>query len=197
MGGGAVPHGSYHSSNPAGGRAPSGLSRRRGTFRGPPPSFYRSGGWGAQGDKRRKAHEESTGTGPGAAAGGASGADSSSADQQDRDQQQAYGPGANSGPWGGSYGQYGGMGPGDDPYGHREEVPHFDKESHTRTHQRQDRRRWQRNRRAVGDDDVEFEPQMSLAGHFLVVAGILGATFLAPLVYLQFMRLGRKKKDEY
>jgi hypothetical protein len=56
--------GSYSSTGPgqAGGRAPSGLSKRRGTFTGPPPSFYRSGGWGAQGSKRRAAHEETTGT---------------------------------------------------------------------------------------------------------------------------------------
>src|SRR5450432_1534364 len=39
-----APRGSYHSSNPAGGRPASGLSRRRTQFRGPPPSFYRSGG---------------------------------------------------------------------------------------------------------------------------------------------------------
>ncbi|ODA83706.1 hypothetical protein RJ55_02221 [Drechmeria coniospora] len=73
--------------------------------------------------------------------------------------------------------------------------PHFDEQSHARTHQREDRRRWQRQRRAVGDDDVEFEPQTSLAGHFLIVAGILGATFLAPLVYLQFVRWGRRKTE--
>ncbi|OIW29009.1 DnaJ-domain-containing protein [Coniochaeta ligniaria NRRL 30616] len=55
--------GSYSSTGPAGGRPPSGLSKRRGTFTGPPPSFYRSGGWGAYGGKRRAAHEETTGMG--------------------------------------------------------------------------------------------------------------------------------------
>jgi curved DNA-binding protein CbpA len=54
--------GSYSSTGPAGGRPASGLSRRRGTFTGPPPSFFRSGGWGAHGAKRRAAHEDSTGT---------------------------------------------------------------------------------------------------------------------------------------
>lgn len=88
------------------------------------------------------------------------------------------------------------MGPGSDPFHHQDEhVPHFDKAGHTRTHERQDHRRWQRQKRAVGDDDIEFEPQTSLAGHFLIVAGILAATFLAPAVYLQFMRLGRQKKE--
>ncbi|OQD76922.1 hypothetical protein PENDEC_c003G04523 [Penicillium decumbens] len=33
----------------AGSRAPSGLSRRRGTYRGPPPSFYQQGGYGSTG----------------------------------------------------------------------------------------------------------------------------------------------------
>lgn len=52
-------HGSYSSTGPAGGRPASGLSRRRGTFRGPPPSFYRSGGWGAHGAKRSQAQQDS------------------------------------------------------------------------------------------------------------------------------------------
>ncbi|CAL3967443.1 unnamed protein product [Diplocarpon coronariae] len=51
------PHGSYHSSGPAGGRPASGLSKRRTQFRGPPPSFYRSGGWGEQYAKREAAYE--------------------------------------------------------------------------------------------------------------------------------------------
>ncbi|KAM5352321.1 hypothetical protein ACJ41O_005044 [Fusarium nematophilum] len=170
------PRASYHSTNPAGGRAPSGLSRRRGTFRGPPPSFYRSGGWGSQADKRRKAHEESTGFGGGDASAG--------------------GGGHHRGPWGNPFGHHhGGMGPGDDPFGHQEEVPHFDKAGHTRTHRREDQRRKERQRRAVGDDDIEFEPQTSIAGHFFIISGILAATILAPLVYIQVMRFGRQKKD--
>ena len=46
--------GSYSSSSsPFGARPPSGLSRRRTQFRGPPPSFYNNGGWGAHGEKRQ------------------------------------------------------------------------------------------------------------------------------------------------
>jgi hypothetical protein len=88
------------------------------------------------------------------------------------------------------------MGPGSQPFGARrkdDEVPHFDKAGHTRTHQREDERRYER-RRAMGDDNIEFEPQASLTGHFFIVMGILAATFVAPLVYLQVMRLGRKKR---
>jgi curved DNA-binding protein CbpA len=51
------PQGSYSSSGPAGGRPASGLSRRRTQFRGPPPSFYRSGGWGEQSTKRQAAQD--------------------------------------------------------------------------------------------------------------------------------------------
>ncbi|KAF2770061.1 DnaJ-domain-containing protein, partial [Teratosphaeria nubilosa] len=52
-GAGSRPSGSYSSaSQPAGSRPPSGLSRRRTQFRGPPPSFYRSGGWGEHSEKR-------------------------------------------------------------------------------------------------------------------------------------------------
>lgn len=53
-----APKGSYHSSGPAGGRPASGLSKRRTHFQGPPPSFYRSGGWGDQGAKRQAAQDE-------------------------------------------------------------------------------------------------------------------------------------------
>ncbi|KAI9680598.1 MAG: hypothetical protein M1817_004038 [Caeruleum heppii] len=58
-------------SGPAGGRSASGLSRRRTHFRGPPPSFYRSGGWGTQGRKRQAqanaspSSSETSGTAPG------------------------------------------------------------------------------------------------------------------------------------
>ncbi|KAL3424449.1 Chaperone protein DnaJ [Phlyctema vagabunda] len=51
----ARPTGSYSSSGPVGGRPASGLSKRRTQFRGPPPSFYRSGGWGEHSAKRQAA----------------------------------------------------------------------------------------------------------------------------------------------
>jgi hypothetical protein len=57
------------SSGPAGGRPASGLSRRRTQFRGPPPSFYRSGGWGESSAKRERqayqTHEPGHGQAPG------------------------------------------------------------------------------------------------------------------------------------
>ena len=55
-----APRGSHSSaSTPFGSRPASGLSRRRTQFKGPPPSFYRSGGWGAQGSKRQAQAEGS------------------------------------------------------------------------------------------------------------------------------------------
>ncbi|KAJ6783175.1 hypothetical protein PWT90_03746 [Aphanocladium album] len=176
---GAPQHGSYHSSAySAGGRPASGLSKRRGTFRGPPPSFYRNGGWGAQSEKRRRAYEE--------AASSASSSSSSSSTH---------------------YTNYEGGAGGDtfkaqqDPGGRftkaEEDVPpHFDKEAHRRTHEKEDQRRWARERRkrALDDDDVEFEPQASLGAHFAIVLGILGATVLVPVWYLNTMS-GKKKKE--
>ncbi|TWU72199.1 hypothetical protein ED733_002313 [Metarhizium rileyi] len=150
----------------AGGRPPSGLSRRRGTFRGPPASFYRSGGWGPHEEKRRRAHEESTAS--------------------TRDSRHAGTTTTSPPPPG--YGPFGAR-------GHDVVPPHFDKKGHERTHRRQDERRYER-RRAMGDDGVEFEPQTSLAGHFFIIMGILAATMVAPLVYLQLMRLGRRKREE-
>ena len=50
------------SSTPFGSRPASGLSRRRTQFKGPPPSFYRSGGWGQQGAKRQTQAKTEGGT---------------------------------------------------------------------------------------------------------------------------------------
>ncbi|KAF2625549.1 DnaJ-domain-containing protein [Macroventuria anomochaeta] len=51
-GGGGHPPGSYSSASYAGSRPATGLNKKRGTFRGPPPSFYNSGGYGRHGAKR-------------------------------------------------------------------------------------------------------------------------------------------------
>lgn len=169
---------SYHSSTtPAGGRPASGLSRRRGTFRGPPPSFYRSGAWGAQADKRRKAHEETT---------GAQHHDSSATGRHAHE---------HANPWADQTHRHGGMGPGSDPFGHHDDVPHFDKRATEHTQQREDRRRWARERRAFGDDGVEFEPQMSLGAHFVVVLGILATSFIVPMMYLRYVRKSKRQKE--
>ncbi|KAI1359318.1 hypothetical protein F5Y08DRAFT_319869 [Xylaria arbuscula] len=161
--------GSYSSTGPAGGRPASGLSKRRGTFTGPPPSFFRSGGWGSQGEKRRAAHEESTG-----GAGSSSGSSSTS----------SFGSGSGSGSTGtGSGSTMGGMGPGQDPFGHRDDVPHFDKEGHQRTGRHNDRRREARRASSAGGSHREgavIEPERGVAGMFFVIGGVVLISFLGP-----------------
>ena len=59
-----------NTASPVGARPASGLSRRRTHFRGPPPSFYRNGGWGFHGEERQahadgiaKAHAQAAAAG--------------------------------------------------------------------------------------------------------------------------------------
>ncbi|KAF2963146.1 hypothetical protein GQX73_g10434 [Xylaria multiplex] len=153
--------GSYASTGPA-----SGLSKRRGTFQGPPPSFFRSGGWGAQGEKRQAAHEQSTGSG--------------------------YGGAASAG-----RGTMGGMGPGQDPFGHRDDVPHFDKESHQRTGRHSDRRREARWATATDSRNrVTIEPERGVGGMFVVIGSVLLFSFLGPLLLSPLWYGGAPKPKE-
>ncbi|KAI8629852.1 DnaJ-domain-containing protein [Xylariaceae sp. FL1651] len=176
----AHPHrqGSYSSTGPAGGRPASGLSRRRGTFRGPPPSFFRSGGWGAQTGKRRAAHEDSMG-----------GAESSSSSS-------SYSASDSSG----SSGTMGGMGPGQNPFGHGDDVPHFDREGHERTGRHTDRRREARRAADGGPQRVTIEPERGVAGMFFMIGGVLLLSFLGPFVISRLWYggggAGRKPKEK-
>lgn len=168
-----VPHrpagGSYHSSNPAGGRPASGLSRRRATFHGPPPSFYRSGGWGAHGAKRKAAHDESTG---GAETAGGGGAWTASSE--------------------------GGMGPGQNRWrarnDHDRDVPHWDREGHERTQRRHDERRARRMAARV-----RFQGEENPFVGFFIVSGVLAAGLLGPYVLIGMWMAdgkGKEKKTE-
>ncbi|KAK4033965.1 hypothetical protein C8A01DRAFT_49543 [Parachaetomium inaequale] len=182
--------GSYHSTGPAGGRPASGLSRRRGTYQGPPPSFYRSGGWGAHGAKRRAAHEESTGTGTGTGSEAGFGTNSSHSPS-------GPGPGTAGGsgvgagappppppppppPGGGGFGTAGGMGPGQDPYGHQDDVPHFDRAAHERAQRRGDERRAHRlaRERGVNIDQPDSATTMSFFGVVAILAIVVSGPFL-------------------
>ncbi|KAI1140208.1 DnaJ-domain-containing protein [Hypoxylon sp. FL0543] len=156
-------HGSYSSTNnPAGGRPASGLSRRRSAFQGPPPSFFRSGGWGSHGAKRRAAHEESTGT-----------SSSSSSTSSTSTSTSTSSAGANN---------TGGMGPGQTPFGHGAEVPHFDRESHERTGRHSDRRRAARRAHVEGKQ-VGPDLERGTAGMFFVIGGVLVLSVLVPLAF--------------
>jgi curved DNA-binding protein CbpA len=171
--------GSYSSTtmNPAGGRPATGLSRRRGTFTGPPPSFYRSGGWGDHGAKRSAAHEDSTG-----------GASSKTGTKDHH----------NDGAWatagGGGLGGAGGMGPGQDPFGHRESVPHFDKEGHERTGRKAAERRMRRMR--SDGREIDMDSERGQGGMFFVIGGVLVFSCLAPLAVSRlWMAGGQEKRD--
>lgn len=59
-----------HAGSAHGARPASGLSRRRTQFRGPPPSFYRSGGWGSQGERRQSQADAAASAGATGTAGG-------------------------------------------------------------------------------------------------------------------------------
>ncbi|KAJ4423578.1 hypothetical protein N0V82_001744 [Gnomoniopsis sp. IMI 355080] len=183
----ATPRGSYSSTGPAGGRPASGLSRRRGTFRGPPPSFYRSGGWGAHGAKRSAAHDDSTGSGSGAS----SSSSSSSAHREERPEGSGYYTSYNTG----------GMGPGQEPFGRGTatgEVPHFDrsaKEAHTRMH---DNFRQRRMRREGGFPFPSASSDFSDAGTFFLVLLVLGVAVGIPYVAIAVVgsQDGSKKKKK-
>ncbi|KAK0651572.1 hypothetical protein B0T16DRAFT_454025 [Cercophora newfieldiana] len=168
----AHPKGSYHSSqSQTGGRPASGLSRRRGTFQGPPPSFFRSGGWGSYSEKRRAAHEETTGTGPAGSSGASAGAQEGT----------------------GTYA--GGMGPGQNPYRSRadryNDVPHFDREAHERTHRRHQERRERRTREAKGLNP--FGTESGPVADFFVVAAIVAAGVLGPYLLIGMWMAGDNK----
>ncbi|KAI1211508.1 DnaJ-domain-containing protein [Annulohypoxylon truncatum] len=180
-------HPSYSSTNnPAGGRPASGLSRRRSAFQGPPPSFYRSGGWGAHGAKRRAAHEGSTANSSSSSSTSStsSTSSSSSSQQASSSSSSASQDGTASGPASGA----GGMGPGQTPFGrgYESDVPHFDRESHERAARWSDRRRARRrayvNEHEINLDKRPLSEDRGEGAMFVVVGGILVMSIIIPLV---------------
>ncbi|KAM7183800.1 DnaJ subfamily A member 3, mitochondrial [Naviculisporaceae sp. PSN 640] len=178
-----TPH-TYHSSGgPAGGRPASGLSsRRRSPFQGPPPSFYRSGGWGSQSSKRRAAHQESTGS-----TGSRYNPESNTGYNNPNPNSSSTGTGTG-GEAGGQTGT-GGMGPGQRPhpqynwFGNTgDAAPHFDKEGHERTHRRADERRATKKRRkgAPGEEGAEEGDW----GRLMVVSGALVFAMAGPALLI-------------
>lgn len=150
--------GSYHSSGPAGGRPASGLSRRRTHFKGPPSSFYQSGGWGTHTAKRQAAAEEASST-------AYSGTDRSQA-----------GAGSDR------------MGSGQQPFWHDNDVPHFNREGHFRTHTNQEQRR----QRRVSKGYVQKGPESSTLGNFIFVGSIISLGVFIPSFLFEKMAQNRK-----
>jgi curved DNA-binding protein CbpA len=140
------PQGSYSSASFAGSRPASGLNKKRSTFRGPPPSFYKAGGYGRHGAKRAEyAHHQHAGH---------------------QTEQNTSAPGAD------SYGGFGeGFGPGQADQGN--EVPHFDDRKHKQTHDTVYEHIYARKRR---ERDAEIPQEFDKGGmlaNFIIVSGIV------------------------
>lgn len=141
------PQGSY-SSAAFGSRPASGLNKKRSTFRGPPPSFYKSGGYGQHGAKRAEyAHHD-----PNAEAGKEAGPE--------------------------SYGEYGGFGPGQQKQGsevpHFDDRRHKETHDNVNEHIWARRRRTQQRVRV----EEEYARENFLLNFVLVsgVIAMIGAT---------------------
>ncbi|KAI5201669.1 DnaJ-domain-containing protein [Aureobasidium subglaciale] len=160
----SYPQGSHSSTGPAGGRPATGLSRRRTQFKGPPPSFHRSGGWGDFSQKRAE-HANQSSHQHDAAAGHT---DTSSA--QDAP----------------------GTGPSGFQAGYNNDVPHFDREGHFRTHDNVQKNR-HRARRRTGDvstDDILGSTSMLF--NFVLLSGVL--TVIFGVSGILFRKTDNKKK---
>jgi len=150
------PHRGSHSNSSSqfGSRPASGLSRRRSQFRGPPPSFYRNGGWGQQASKRQSQAGASGSAGPGEPRGG-------------------------------------GFGPGQGGAGYGNDVPHFDREGHSRTQEQQDHRR----RRRLQQESVEYSQGGSILVKFALIAAVVTCALSIPS-WFDSTTNRRKRKDE-
>lgn len=150
-----IPHGTYSSVNFAGGRSPSGLSRRRAQFRGPPPSFYRNGCWGSYSEKRQETYRENINLGQ----------NGSSARTQ--------------APYSASFDA---SGPNQNQFRHDPYYQHFDINQHFRTQENHRRRRQARSKdgREVSDDEIP----KGLFGEFVSVAVILVVGVFVPLTVM-------------
>ena len=135
------PRGSY-----AGGRTASGLSRRRTAFRGPPPSFYRNGGWGAAAGKRKE---------------------NASADPRGEEARRQYEQQGTEGPFAGTAGPWPFT---TDP----NDVPHFNRDGHYRTTStlEQQLKRGRHQRRHI-EQMLEEDSPGNVTGQFFMILAIL------------------------
>jgi hypothetical protein len=164
---GAHPQGSYSSAS-FGARPASGLNKKRSTFRGPPPSFYNAGGYGAQSSKRNEyAHHQHPHANPEAAAGAETG------------QEGGFGPG---------------FGPGQTGQGSH--VPHFDDMRHKQTHDHVNEYIYARRRSRRRNDIPEEMDRGGMLINFLLVSGAVGMIGLsAKLMSDRSDGTGKKKES--
>ncbi|KAJ2903021.1 hypothetical protein MKZ38_010527 [Zalerion maritima] len=165
----------------AGGRPASGLSKRRGHFQGPPPSFFKSGGWGKHDSRRREEHERSTQTEGGEWRGNASHAPYGD----------SHGQGADGAKWsssisssGGGYGEYAGMGPGSDPYQSTRRERYGAKHFNPHVHEQTWHRVAQTTNRPRRDDDIpQGDVNAGVVGNFVSIAMVLFSIIAIPAAF--------------
>ncbi|KAF2256440.1 DnaJ-domain-containing protein [Trematosphaeria pertusa] len=161
------PQGSFSSASFAGSRPASGLNKRRSTFRGPPPSFYKSGGYGRHGAKRAEYahHNPHAGDAPGDEAGPE------------------------------SYGGFDGFGPGQTRHG--ADVPHFDDRRHKATHDHVNEHIYARRRRARAAQLPEEFDRGGMLVNFLMVAGVVGFIGMTAKIFSDKSEDTSKRKDTF
>ena len=83
------------------------------------------------------------------------------------------------------------MGPGQQPWNHGNDVPHFDKEGHYRMHDNYDRRR----RRRMSEDHVPVGETRGTLANFLFVGGIVSlGVFVPSFLFERFTRNAKSEK---
>lgn len=139
----SYPQGSYSSASYAGSRPASGLNKKRSTFRGPPPSFYKSGGYGRHSAKR-----------------------------SEYAQYQHAGSQTEQNTTSDSYGGFGeGYGPGQAGQGN--EVPHFDDRKHKQTHDTVYEHISARRRRERNAEIPQELDRGGMLANFIMVSGVV------------------------
>jgi len=165
--------GSYSSGAGAGGRTASGLSKRRGQFKGPPPSFYRSGGWGAHSAKRQANAYNPDEHAPG----------------PDAQRQQGQ---ANAGSYQGTTEDW--------PFGSDpNDVPHFDRGSHfrTQTSVEEQLKQGRKKRRKEWEEELRGETESGFAGtvaSFSMVGAVIVFGLSIPMFFFYENKDGPKRK---
>jgi hypothetical protein len=86
------------------------------------------------------------------------------------------------------------MGYGQAPFGQglENDVPHFDRKGHYRTHENQDKRR--QRKRGPGGNYVPTEPPRGTLANFLFVGGIISLGVFVPSFF--FEKMVRRNKAE-
>jgi hypothetical protein len=82
------------------------------------------------------------------------------------------------------------MGPGQRPFGHENDVPHFDREGHFRTHTNQEHRR----QRRMSGIHIPTEPERSTLANFIFVGSIISLGVFIPTFLYE--KMTRNRRDE-